>query len=129
MKSEIFELKINRQQINDLIDRRLLIGGLLNTLFTPTSEGAKKLETALIGYHWFDGGSPDYKHLTIKNSIIDLQTLKGLIEFEYLLQKTFGCADIQTQEIEKQQWTFEINTSSLSILFIGPTPALRIDEI
>lgn len=126
---ESFTLNVATEPLQALLEGKTTISDLLNTLFMNGTEGASKLVTALIGYHWFEGGAPDYKNLQITDCQIDTLTLQGFMHITYLLERTFGCADIQTTQTENQKWHFTIDTASAVIIFEGPNDPNRQDEI
>ncbi|HWV72144.1 MAG TPA: hypothetical protein VN040_10525 [Pseudosphingobacterium sp.] len=126
---ESFVLNVAEELLQALVERKTTISNLLDTLFMNSTEGASKLLTALIGYHWFEGGAPDYKNLQIIDCHLDIQTLNGFMQITYLLERTFGCADIQTKQTENQKWHFSIDKTATVIIFEGPNDPSRQDEI
>ncbi len=126
---ESFILDLTEESLKALIEGKTTISKLLNILFMNGTEGASKLLTALIGYHWFEGGAPDYKNLRVIDCYLDIQTLNGFMQIAYLLERTFGCADIHTKQTENQKWHFSIDKIAATILFEGPDDPSRQDEI
>lgn len=70
------------------------------------------------------GLTPTVDHIDITNTGLDLTTGKGKFRMDYVLQRQFGCSDMQTEEMDYMEWAFEINWDKHEINCLSTTPLI-----
>lgn len=76
-----------------------------------------ELKDALLSFHTADGGFPEIVALGISDILIDLNTGKGQVVFEYILGYSNTCAGTRTDISKKDRIDFILDIANNSIMF------------
>lgn len=121
---ELFKLPITKTYVENLLQGHVAIKSFLQQAFSNQSpDGVKSLNAlkdAIVQYYVEDGGSPEIGDLDIYEAEIDTTAKTGRMRLTFKVNRWYGCSDISNSRNDKQQWDFNIDPESGSILFKGP---------
>ncbi|WP_162799890.1 hypothetical protein [Pedobacter jeongneungensis] len=92
------------------------------------NENTEKIETALLDSHLGDGGAPSLDNYEIDEAEFDSETLKGSIQFDYVVGYYFGCDDMDNSSEYDVTCDFEIDRAEQKLILTLPdTPEREPD--
>jgi hypothetical protein len=107
-----------------LIQGTLEISKYLDDLFNGyDSDYIANNETLLNGildYYSSDGGAPEIDGLEITDCDFNTENRTGNMHIDFLVNRYYGCSDLNSSDYDTQKWTFQIDVPNEHITFKGP---------
>jgi hypothetical protein len=83
--------------------------------------GNKQLVMAqLVSYHNHTGAAPQIEDFEIVDASLDETTLSGKVTIKYVIQRFYGCSDMNTAENDHETWNYQINTDRKCVVINAP---------
>ena len=84
-------------------------------------EGNKQLVIEqLVTYHKHTGAAPQIEDFEIADASLDETTLSGKVKIRYIVQRFYGCSDINTVENDHETWSYQIDKDRKCVVVNAP---------
>ncbi len=87
----------------------------------PATQANKQLVIAqLVTYHNHTGAAPQIEDFEIVDASLDEVTLSGKVKIRYIIQRFYGCSDMNTAENDHETWSFQIDKNRKCLVINAP---------
>jgi hypothetical protein len=84
-------------------------------------KGNKQLILAqLVSYHNHTGAAPQIEDFEIVDASWDEETLSGKVKIRYIVQRFYGCSDLNTAENDHETLSYQINKDRKCLVVNAP---------
>lgn len=120
------QLSYTEDNFNQLHNKQITLSGFLQTVMKhdgpdAASQSNKQIVMAqLVSYHNHTGAAPQIEDFEIMDASLDEKTLLGKVKIRYIIQRFYGCSDMNTAENDHETWTYQIDTNRKCLVINTP---------
>lgn len=116
------ELAYSGEEFNKLSGKQItLLDFLQSVMKDDARDGNKPLVLSqLVRYHNHTGAAPQIEDFEIADASLDEVTLSGKVKIKYIIQRFYGCSDMNTAENDHETWSYKIDTDRNFLMINAP---------
>ncbi len=74
----------------------------------------------LVTYHNHTGAAPQIEDFEIIDASLDETNLSGKVKIKYIIQRFYGCSDMNTAENDHETWSYQMDTNGNCLIINAP---------
>ena len=119
-------LTYSDDEFNELLNKEVSLTDFLQSVMKYDGDGAvhkgnKQLIMAqLVSYHNHTGAAPQIEDFEIADASLNEETLSGKVKIKYIVQRFYGCSDLNTAENDHETWSYQINKDRKCVVINAP---------
>jgi hypothetical protein len=119
-------LTYSEDEFNKLLNKQVSLSDFLQHVMKYDGDeairkGNKQLVMAqLVSYHNHTGVAPQIENFEIVDASCDEETLSGKVKIRYIVQRFYGCSDLNTAENDHETWNYQIDIGGKCLLVNAP---------
>ena len=120
------QLTYLEEEFNKLSDKEITVLQFLQSVMTYDGQQSlqarnKQLVMAqLVTYHNHRDAAPHIEDFEIVDASLDEITLLGKLKIKYIVQRFYGCSDINTAENDHETWSYQIDKDRKCLVINAP---------
>jgi hypothetical protein len=119
-------LTYSEDEFNKLLNKQVSLSDFLQHVMKYDGDeairkGNKQLVMAqLVSYHNHTGAAPQIDDFEIVDASLNEETLSGKVKIRYIVQRFYGCSNLNTAENDHETWSYKINKGRKCLVVNAP---------